>query len=1357
MKIKFYSILFTFFIVNFCYGQEPYFCEINDTIPIGLKDLTSCGDLNNYKLDKTSSYQFSPVYRPNVQIHVFQYSASDPRNFTVADLGDLNTIMLWINDIFRDMQPPTRPQIPAADEETDSRIEFNFLPVEFIVDPVAWDRGPTTQSSPLTINSFVSLTQVDINGPLPFSPVDCIQISGTAANDGAYKVLSAVYDSFCNCTHITISSSFVSTTGSGNAVLMQTLPGLNCSSDIFTAYHSSSLNTIHVYYTSFSNLCTAGFGCGPSPYWCNLSSPYPPNPVGYYALAQLTAHELGHCLGLNHTADNNVGCPGNIFSNIPLGITDLPPNDCMGFIPCNTTTTSNNIMGYNQCRNYFSPLQIAYMRRKLSTDVFRINYLKECDYDATETVTISGSVIWDNKEVVGGDIIIPNGASLTIQCRVNMPKGSVIKVHPGGKLIVDGGTLTNLCGEWWQGIEAIGNPSNHIQNSLNQATVIIKNNALIENAYVAIRGGEVDPSFVTKFNQGGAIIQASNSTFKNNWWSIQFSPYKRTTPSGIEVNNASYVKNCTFLNDAPLTNPAHIDPTHSVSIWDARGIPILGCTFESTRTDNTENLKGVGITLIDANNTNIAPLCTTPLFPCPAASEDRNEFKNLYIGIETLLGTGADNLTVSRNNFTNCVYGIKSSGSAYTKATLNKFEIPFATGVTWPGYSTAYTDAFGIFFDGNYGYNIEENNFIPYQNGEPQHNVGVLTRNSSAITSGNQIYRNDFGDPTGPFLYKGLTLGVQTQDNNSTLPIDCNRFYEGHISTYIDIHWATGTFADQGLCHPTIATRPQANEFTGTCTMSPFNSQIWRNVGYVTGDAAYYSYSTVGYVDGCNDFGVYSNDCLGNEPLPYDRNVACPSTLIPTTINVTKAMLAYNDAKSQITALNSLIDGGNTVALVNFVNTTNSNWQLRDHLMTFAPNISDDVLITLLKKNSPAVATWVIEEVFNSCGPLSEKVLKVVLERTPSLPPYLIRNLFVASAPVRKDVMISLINKSGIPPWVIEEVAVANAPMYSEEVVALINRTPKLSPSVLNNILVVNTPLTQPVIDALNARTPALPQWVWNNIDNSTYVADHPDTRVKTLSSTQNIMNTIKFYNIDKLYNLSWLVSHYLDSNYVDSALSILNTDGSIEAMCALAPVQIERGKFPDADITLTFIYNRAIYKQTIDADDPEAKNLLDFCLFHNTVKLVKGQPNGYFSLTPPQITTLEGLAHGNSAVAANARAILNFINSVKPYEPAFLIEENLNPRSFEQPRKVLVASAVNLHCYPNPNNGAFTIEISGLDEAANGQLFIFDMVGQLAQTIQVNDEFKSISVGGLSTGIYQVVYSQNGKFVANEKLIVTK
>ena len=1283
---------------------------------------TDCSESSPEFNNKYYRYQFYidnhntiPIITIPININIWQNNtATDNWQNTPSDITRLNQVVAWINGFYSNICPPSDP-IAGVTSFTDSRIRFELNAINYNYDPALW--SSTSGAALQTANN---------------------SIDANRANQLNIHVTGGIYSA-------------------------------------------------------------AGFSNGPSsnPYIVTFNNEA--DPSGDFAFATHLAHELGHNLGLYHPYDgNNSGIYGDVVAgqsdaccpetNVIADpdflddVFDLAQTHwCVAPVTqfcyhntgwgCNVTDPlnycTNNLLGGTQSSCYLSPKQIAKAKRTLFFEPIR--RIVKCEPYTASYIEITSDEIWDFDVKFYNPIKVKSGVSLTIKCKVALAENHTITVEPGGKLIIDGGTLTSHCG-FWQGIEAIGNPLSSIQSPSTQA-FISTDNATIEKAYVAIRGGEVDATYITKFNQGGAIVQVKNSTFKNNWIGVQFTPYKRffLLPSGakVEQNNLSFVTNCTFINDAPLTNLAHSTPNVGVSIWGARGINLKGNTFENSRTDITADLKGVGIRLLDATNTFIIPYCSSlTLPPCPSGSEDKNEFKNLYMGIETLLGTGVDNVTIDKNQFTNCVYGIKSSGSAYLKTTNNMFEIPFGD-YSFPGYS----DGFGIFMSGVYGFNIEENFFFPHHNAGSGQNLGVLANNTSTVMLGNKVFRNEFGDNSASTTLRGLTIGTQTAGNNSTLEIDCNRYYRSDFSsttpTKLDIHIAKGSIANQGNCDLFDLTKPHANEFYGTsCGMIFNNAQIWKNFLTTGPDLIspplYESYSVVGFNDGCNNWGVSSKDCLGNEPAynpATDREIACPTTLPGTSTGITviKAMTDYNFFRSEIETLSDQIDGGDTQALVDLIGATSDNTLLRGHLLSFAPYLSDEVLITLIKKNSPSPAVWVLNDVLAACAPPTEKVLKALLAKTPSLPPTMLRDYFIASAPVQRQVMIAFINKTGVSPSMIKEVALANSPLFSDELIALINLTPKLSPSALNDILLLNTPLTPSVTDALNARNPALPKWVWDNINNSTYETPHPDTRVKTYNPVQVLTNSINYANTQKLFNLSWLVSHYLDSNYVDSALGILYNDGSIEAMCAMVPVRIDRGQIPEADLILTFIYNRAIYRQNLDLDDPEAKDLLNFVTFHNTMKELQGSSQGYFSITSAQRTNLELVAGSESPVSANAQAVLNFIDDKHNYEPAYPIDEESNPRSYQPQQKAQPVSLVKLHCYPNPSNGNVNVEIIGLNESPNGSLVIFDVTGKIIQNIIVNDEYNSYVLKNLESGMYNVVFIQKGLPISNERVIITK
>ncbi|MDZ4844486.1 MAG: M43 family zinc metalloprotease [Chitinophagales bacterium] len=171
---------------------------------------------------------------------------------------------------------------------------------------------------------------------------------------------------------------------------------------------------------------------------------------GPYYTTNLLQHEIGHTLGLAHTWNANDGCD------------DTPQNPgCWDHnsTPCKETGIySNNMMDYNNCQCALTPCQLAKIHYNFSKEKASQRKLLEpvwCSYKPEATITINWAqkIIWNSSKDLEGDLLIANGAELTIQCEVSLPKGAKIIVKPKGKLILDGAKITNKCGEQWEGIE----------------------------------------------------------------------------------------------------------------------------------------------------------------------------------------------------------------------------------------------------------------------------------------------------------------------------------------------------------------------------------------------------------------------------------------------------------------------------------------------------------------------------------------------------------------------------------------------------------------------------------------------------------------------------------------------------------------------------------------------------------------------------------------------------------------------------------------------------------------------------------------------------------------------------------------
>ncbi|MEZ4885462.1 MAG: M43 family zinc metalloprotease [Chitinophagales bacterium] len=163
-------------------------------------------------------------------------------------------------------------------------------------------------------------------------------------------------------------------------------------------------------------------------------------------------HEIGHSLGLAHTWQTNDGCD------------DTPLNANCWNIDRNKTLcddmnkVSNNMMDYNAWRSAITPCQIGKVHYKLSDEnAIQRKMLVQtwCTYKPEATIRIQTGehIIWKSAKDLEGDIVVEKDASLTLQCLLSLPQCAKISVKIGGKLLLDGATITNRCGEKWQGIE----------------------------------------------------------------------------------------------------------------------------------------------------------------------------------------------------------------------------------------------------------------------------------------------------------------------------------------------------------------------------------------------------------------------------------------------------------------------------------------------------------------------------------------------------------------------------------------------------------------------------------------------------------------------------------------------------------------------------------------------------------------------------------------------------------------------------------------------------------------------------------------------------------------------------------------
>jgi hypothetical protein len=370
-----------------------------------------------------------------------------------------------------------------------------------------------------------------------------------------------------------------------------------------------------------------------------------------------------------------------------------------------------------------------------------------------EPITVNTTIPTGTTVVYEKSVAVQPGVTLTIQGTAKFARGKGLHILAGGKVIVDGGTLTHnpSCGNTWEGIAVMGDATQP-QTPTHQGVLITKNNATITNARTAISNvgwGGTDFLWGTQ----GGIIECANTTFLNNNRDVQLISYHDVLPNGYEKDYKADFTHCTFTRDAAF---AQGDIKAHVTLWDVVGPTFSGCTFtvqNMAYTGPVDKKQGL-YTIAAAYRLTNSPTNTG------------NTFTGYYKAIESKLMTRADKfITVKSTTFTNSLFGAHLECTSNARVLFNIFNVPGGSGLD-PTINFSY----GLYFDYSTGYTCTENTFV--KTGLNNFlSAGAVFKTSGADY--NQVYHNSFSK---------LSYGSQALDRNRSasglhgLEYKCNNF-----------------------------------------------------------------------------------------------------------------------------------------------------------------------------------------------------------------------------------------------------------------------------------------------------------------------------------------------------------------------------------------------------------------------------------------------------------------------------------------------------------------------------------------------------------------------------------------------------
>jgi hypothetical protein len=601
-----------------------------------------------------------------------------------------------------------------------------------------------------------------------------------------------------------------------------------------------------------------------------------------------------------------------------------------------------------------------------------------------DTLKIDSNQIWNTDKILAKDVLIETGVILEIRnCTISFAEQGTIFIQQGGHLIINGAVITNPCGQYWHGIQVWGSKNASqfaLPGELNpQGRLTLKNGAVIENAFNAVTLWKPND-----WNSMGGIVQATNTTFRNNKRAVEFMSYQNFNPidPSVRFGNASYFSNCTFeVNDDYIISS---DFDSHITMWDVDGIKFTANTFSNDMTNITT--RGYGIYTIDANF-RVVPGCSQSIKPCPEPYIERNLFSNLDVGIYATNSRTSKTIYVNQTELIGNGYGVILN--SVNNATIIRSNFGIGT-YSKQGFACSGRFGTGIDITNSNGYIIEENNFTSSSDPSTTDVIGIRINNEPEFDlSPNEIYKNYFNALNRANLAEGKNF--LTQNSDQGLVFQCNTNSENFFDFYFVDHGVAGK---QGS-----GARAAGNTFTNvTNPLGPprhINNLAINHVDYFhtsatnevpTRISSNVTPYLVSFAHTCtSSFGGGGSE-INPKGLTAEQQQFFEQELI-------ESQNTYNSVSN---LYESLLDGGNTEAVQADILMAwpEEMWDLRAELLGMSPLLSKEVLVSASDRTDVLPESIIFEVLAANPDELKKKELMEHLEiKDNPLPEYMIEIL----------------------------------------------------------------------------------------------------------------------------------------------------------------------------------------------------------------------------------------------------------------------------------------------------------------------------------------------------------------------------
>jgi Secretion system C-terminal sorting domain len=627
---------------------------------------------------------------------------------------------------------------------------------------------------------------------------------------------------------------------------------------------------------------------------------------------------------------------------------------------------------------------------------------------------ISSDTIFNTPQNLYSDLIVEEGATLTVKRNIFFANKSKLIVKRGARLIIENANLSVACDYTsWKGIEVWGT-SDSSQYSEGSQGIIELYNARIYYAETGILTAKIDSNGFIVSDHSGGIIRMENSGFVTCDQCLKIMNYENFNPvTYLHEDNLSYFTNCIFNGKSRLENINHSNAmvglfgvsgiefencefvcdyfylpplqeiAHSlVSLYSVDDIYFKGSRFENSldtsygSTTNFHVERGIGIYSYDSD-------FFVDELVVDEKTTIRSEINNFYYGIKVNAIDTETAPHISNTDFMmnyRCAY---LNGVSYAVFTKN---------LVRPAPSPAFFEepSYGLYLDYCTQYTVEENEFYSFDTDVSE--IGLIVNNSGE--DDNSIYNNDFRLFHTGILAQNFN---RSRDGSRGLLIKCNDF----MHTRYDIA-VTNTLVDAR--YKGIKNVQGSNDNVSSPGGNLFNLGLYKNLNYDNESEQYILY----YMhDTLSDIRVYpryntgptlNNFTAYNTPHGYDELYSCPPTDLGSGIPMLKDAISENNNRlNQVEAsLQDLVDGGDTDMLAGDVlfSTPPEAMPLRDQLLTDSPYLSDTVMLEAVRKENvlnPAMLRDVL--VANPQSAKTPLVMDEIDNRVDPLPDYMIAEI----------------------------------------------------------------------------------------------------------------------------------------------------------------------------------------------------------------------------------------------------------------------------------------------------------------------------------------------------------------------------